>query len=582
MSCPFRRMSSQGPTAASGKAAPLQRQSSVQPSSAIDNEVAVPEDTLNLKHLSDAIQLLTSPANEKLQEAVESLLLKNNNFTRFLDKLPKDVDNNPNYDYLEDVRIAVSSEEGIEGDQFIYMIGEEIITIACRNRVTERALKALGPDLRGFLATLDGVHDVLQLQQTQSDQTDAGFVCAGPGELLFTTDRPTVASLLVGCLRAVAYLLYNTKVEVQMHPTSEDPRTFSVQKKLIIDDICPESVHMRKLSTNANDLQIGVASFCKAFPWHFIMDRKLELVQLGAGFARVFGADVIRAGRRAENYFRFVRPCGLAMNFQEIKKRTNTPFVVALEPPPGRGQFPVMGLELKGQMVFCPESDCLMFAGSPFLNGLEGLTGRGLFLSDIPLHDATRDVILVGEQARAQDGLRRRMDKLKNSIEEANLAVDKEREKNVCLLHLIFPPDIAKKLWLGEAIEAKTHDNVSMLFSDIVGFTSICSTATPMMVIAMLQSLYNQFDIICGNLDVYKHQQFGMFDAQMSPQSVYPAVTSRTVGARRPLRRVTVVMVPAVGDLLAATAALPQCRKLPSRKKHAVIRHWDAYTETAA
>lgn len=59
----------------------------------------------------------------------------------------------------------MSLYSGIEGDQFIYMIGEEIITIACRNRVTERALKALGPDLRGFLATLDGVHDVLQLQQ---------------------------------------------------------------------------------------------------------------------------------------------------------------------------------------------------------------------------------------------------------------------------------------------------------------------------------------------------------------------------------------------------------------------------------
>lgn len=48
-----------------------------------------------------------------------------------------------------------------------------------------------------------------------------------------------------------------------------------------------------------------------------------------------------------------------------------------------------------------------------------------------------------------QDGLRRRMDKLKSSIEEANRAVDKEREKNVSLLHLIFPPDIAKRLWLG-------------------------------------------------------------------------------------------------------------------------------------
>lgn len=60
------------------------------------------------------------------------------------------------------------------------------------------------------------------------------------------------------------------------------------------------------------------------------------------------------------------------------------------------------GLELKGQMVYCPESDSVLFIGSPFLDGLEGLTGSGLFISDIPLHDATRDVILVGEQARAQ------------------------------------------------------------------------------------------------------------------------------------------------------------------------------------
>jgi len=62
----------------------------------------------------------------------------------------------------------------------------------------------------------------------------------------------------------------------------------------------------------------------------------------------------------------------------------------------------LQGLEMKGQMVHCPESDSILFVSSPFLNGLEGLTGRGLFISDIPLHDATRDVILVGEQARAQ------------------------------------------------------------------------------------------------------------------------------------------------------------------------------------
>ena len=43
-----------------------------------------------------------------------------------------------------------------------------------------------------------------------------------------------------------------------------------------------------------------------------------------------------------------------------------------------------------------------------------------------------------------------------------------------------------------------------MLFSDIVGFTSICSTATPFEVITMLQNLYTKFDAMCGKVDVYK------------------------------------------------------------------------------
>lgn len=44
-----------------------------------------------------------------------------------------------------------------------------------------------------------------------------------------------------------------------------------------------ETVHttVHASSTNVADLKIGVASFCKAFPWHFVTDKRLELVQLG-------------------------------------------------------------------------------------------------------------------------------------------------------------------------------------------------------------------------------------------------------------------------------------------------------------
>jgi hypothetical protein len=72
---------------------------------------------------------------------------------------------------------------------------------------------------------------------------------------------------------------------------------------------------------------------------------------------------------------------------------------------------------------------------------------------------------------------------------------------SLCSLHSFLT---AKSLFSGQPIEATTHDDVTMLFSDIVGFTSICSTATPLMVINMLQDLYNQFDVFCGQLDVYK------------------------------------------------------------------------------
>ena len=54
------------------------------------------------------------------------------------------------------------------------------------------------------------------------------------------------------------------------------------------------------------------------------------------------------------------------------------------------------------------------------MDKLEELTGRGLYISDLPIHDATRDVVLVGEQTKAQDGLKSCMDKLNYNIEEAN------------------------------------------------------------------------------------------------------------------------------------------------------------------
>ncbi|XP_017878622.1 head-specific guanylate cyclase [Ceratina calcarata] len=499
------------------------RQSSFDVSSL--NEEIEDTQTLNLKHLRTAVLMLTNPSNEVVALALSTRLSKGEESfetVRSLEKLVLyNADPKENYNLLEDIYETLSYHCDVDVSIFFDKLGQDLIHTA-RDGLLERAFRCLGNDLTAFLTTLDGVNDVVQHQS--GSETEAEFVCIATPEAIelhFTTDHPPIAYLLVGSLKSIAAEYYNDNANVYILPDPYNTRFFryritperysehSIDDSEIDDNVDTVRSPFRPLSTEATDLRIGVASFCKAFPWHFVVDRQLELVQLGVGFMRIFGQHLNRLGREISTYFIFTRPRGVTLTFHEILKRANTPFVLTLQRPQGVDKYPAEGLEMKGQMVHCPESDSILFVSSPFLNGLEGLTSRGLFISDIPLHDATRDVILVGEQARAQDGLRRRMDKLKSSIEEANLAVSAEREKNVSLLHLIFPPDIAKRLWLGETIEAKTYPEVTMLFSDIVGFTEICSTATPMMVINMLQNLYEQFDSFCGQLDVYKVETIG-------------------------------------------------------------------------
>lgn len=353
------------------------------------------------------------------------------------------VNSYPNYDYLSDLEDILLEMDELATRDTLVLIGEELISQNF-NGLMERAFRCLGTDLQELLESLNSVYDVLK----DDTSDDTGFICAAEGELIFTSERPIIAWLLLGALRVLTKLLFHFEVELQMVPDEKDFKKYHYQFGSIPKDLVEPRPDF-DVPEMPNSQEINSMMLSRFAPWHFIMNREMEFVQLGSGFNKLFKKYLKTYGRQVTSYLQFKRPKELKVNFIEISRRTNTPFMLSLCSPPGCESFYAKDLDIKGQMTYCPETDTILFIGSPFLDSLEGLTKNGLYISDIPLFDATREVILVGEQARAQDGLRRRMDKLKSSIEEANSAVAQERKKNVSLLHLIFPAEIAENLWDG-------------------------------------------------------------------------------------------------------------------------------------
>ena len=72
------------------------------------------------------------------------------------------------------------------------------------------------------------------------------------------------------------------------------------------------------------------------------------------------------------------------------------------------------------------------------------------------------------------------------------------------MLNQIFPKHVAEALKAGQKVEAEQHDEVTVIFSDIVKFTDISRTSTPLKVSQMLDRLYLAFDRVAQKHGVFK------------------------------------------------------------------------------
>lgn len=68
--------------------------------------------------------------------------------------------------------------------------------------------------------------------------------------------------------------------------------------------------------------------------------------------------------------------------------------------------------------------------------------------------------------------------------------ITQEKEQSELLLHQMLPSSVADKLIAGQPVEAETFEEVTVYFSDIVGFNDVALSASPIQIVNLLNSIY--------------------------------------------------------------------------------------------
>ncbi|XP_029944247.1 retinal guanylyl cyclase 2 [Salarias fasciatus] len=122
-----------------------------------------------------------------------------------------------------------------------------------------------------------------------------------------------------------------------------------------------------------------------------------------------------------------------------------------------------------------------------------------------------------GKKTNIIDSMLRMLEQYSSNLEELirerTEELEIEKQKTEKLLTQMLPPSVAEALMVGGVVEPEHFDQVSLYFSDIVGFTTISANSEPIEVVDLLNDLYTLFDAIIGNHDVYKVETIG--DAYM-------------------------------------------------------------------
>ena len=158
--------------------------------------------------------------------------------------------------------------------------------------------------------------------------------------------------------------------------------------------------------------------FAAAFPFHFALDAKLKFCQVGATLGRI--CPDIRLGAELNQIFQAIRPQG-QVSLEWIEQNRSHFFLL---------EHQASHLLLRGEFMLLPDTDILLFLGSPWFTDPQEIVAHGLRFEDFAIHDPAVDLLQVFQANKISlEDAKRLADKLKKQRAELRAVNERLRQQ---------------------------------------------------------------------------------------------------------------------------------------------------------
>jgi two-component system, NtrC family, sensor kinase len=236
--------------------------------------------------------------------------------------------------------------------------------------------------------------------------------------------------------------------------------------------------------------------FATAFPFHFVYDRNLTILQTGEVLQRISGLPLI--GSSLVEHFRISRP-KVQLEFEAIKKQSRALFLLdSLH----------SDMQIRGQMMYVEEQDAIFFLGSPWITDTKQLAPLGLKLKDFAINDPIVDFLfLIQAQNTALDEARKLTREL--SEQKAQLQTTLQIKENLATI----AEGQAERL-------QKALEELQQTQSQLIQTEKMSSLGQ--LVAGVAHEINNPVNFIHGNLNYVEDYVQNLLEVLKAYQQCYP------------------------------------------------------------